>query len=142
MATIKGEDFSFKGMRFLAKMVDCYDGDTLRMAFIYNDITMQYSVRMLGYDSPEMRPPKSNSNRDEEVAAAKIARDALKTKIGDGLVYMVCGKFDKYGRPLVTLHMRNGSENGENINEWMMVNKYGTPYAGGKKMIWSAPEII
>ena len=127
------DDFSFKGMRFLAKVVDFYDGDTVRVVFRFQGGLIQYRVRMAGYDSPEMKPPKAKPNRDAEIAAAHAARAALIAKVANDLVYIECGPFDKYGRLLVTMYKRNGTKNGESLNEWMVANRHGVPYDGGKK---------
>lgn len=64
---------------------------------------------MLGYDSPEMRPPQNQKDRDREIQAAAAARDALAQLIGfpdhPRILRAKCGKFDKYGRILVTLYL-------------------------------------
>lgn len=128
-----GKDFSFAGRRFLAKIVDYYDGDTVRVVFLYGGQLVQYKARMAGYDSPEMKPLKSKPNREAEKAAAVAARVALIDKVGDALVYLECGEFDKYGRLLVTVYLRDGCDNGENVNAWMIAHGHGVPYDGGKK---------
>lgn len=136
-------DFSFEGQRFLAKIVDVYDGDTVRVTFRYAGKLTQYRARMAGYDSPEMRPPKTKPGRDEEVKAAHRAKDALISKLGDRIVYIGCGPFDKYGRLLVTVYARAGpglTENGENVNQWMIANGHGVPYDGGTKIGFVAPR--
>lgn len=125
---ILGGDFSYDGHTCLAKVVDVYDGDTIRIAFIYNGIKIQYKSRMAGFDSPEMKPLLSKPNREIEKAAAIVARDALRGKILNQVVNVKCGKFDKYGRVLITVHLY-----GENINQWMLANGYGVPYNGGTK---------
>jgi endonuclease YncB( thermonuclease family) len=140
VAAVAGKPFSFAGQRFLAKIVDCYDGDTVTVAFEFGGSVIQYKARLAGYDSPEMRPPKSAQNRAAEKAAAVAARTALVGKVQDSLIYIECGAFDKYGRILVTAFLRNGAENGENINEWMVAQGHGTPYAGGKKTPFAASD--
>jgi len=147
-ATLQKHDFSFEGHRFLAKVPEggIYDGDTLRVVFRFplNTIDgrgplMQWRARMAGYDSPEMKPSLKLANRGAEITAAHAAKDALTTLVnanGDGLVWIECGPFDKYGRPLVTMYTRAGpslAENGTNINAWMMANGHGVPYDGGTK---------
>ena len=124
-----GQDFSFAGQQFLAKIVDYYDGDTVRVAFEHGGQIVQYRARLAGYDSPEMKPPKASPGRDAEKAAAAAARTALIGKVGGGLVNLECGEFDKYGRLLVAVRLRNG----ENVNDWMVANGHGVPYDGGKK---------
>ena len=136
----RGVDFSFANQRFLAKVVDFYDGDTVRVVFIFGGQRMQYKARMAGYDSPEMKPLKSNPNREAEKAAANAARSALMAKVADDLVYIECGDFDKYGRVLVTMFTRAGAKNGDNVNTWMVSNDHGTPYDGGTKKAFAGHE--
>jgi len=134
------DDFSFDGQRFLAKVVDVYDGDTLRVTFRYGGRLVQYRARMAGYDSPEMKPPRSKPNRENEIAAARAAKAALERRVRDRLVTVACGPFDKYGRILVTIYdsAAAGGENGENINEWMVSSGHGVPYEGGSKAPFEA----
>ena len=88
---------------------------------------------MYSYDSPEMRPSRKKSNRDEEILNAKKARDYLKSLVmnPNQLVYIKCGDFDKYGRLLGQLYINK--DDIISINQ-MMINKgYGKEYYGGKK---------
>ena len=75
-----------------------------------------------GYDSPEMKPPKTNPNRDKE-------RDALMTQCTTHIFIKIAG-FDKYGRLLAEAF--NGKIH---INKWMIQHCYGYSYEGGKKNI-------
>lgn len=140
MAAVAGDVFSFAGQRFLAKIVDYYDGDTITVAFEFSGRLIQYKARLAGYDSPEMRPLKSAPNRFAEKVAAQAARTALIGRVEDDLVFIECGEFDKYGRILVTVFLRDGTKNGQNVNEWMVAQGHGTPYAGGKKTPFAASD--
>lgn len=140
---VKGKKFTYDGMVIKAKMVDIYDGDTLTLVFRYRGQLQQHSCRMLGYDSPEMKPPKSNPDREAEMAAAREARQALKDLLEKHTVLKVeCGKFDKYGRILVTLYVPDrtgllglvGCGGSINVNQWMVDSGYGVPYDGGTKV--------
>lgn len=124
-----GPDFSFQGRQFLAKVVDVYDGDTCRVVFVYGGAPVQYCARMAGYDSPEMRPPVADPNREAVKRAAVAARAALLSRVADDLVTIDCGPFDKYGRVLVTMRDRAG----EDLNAWMVREGHGKPYDGGRK---------
>ena len=66
--------------------------------FPLNGEIYRWNVRLTGYDTPEMRPPRSQENREEEIKAAYAARDFLRGKVmnQDQLVYIKCGEFDKY----------------------------------------------
>ena len=134
-----GRDFTFAGRCFLAKIVDYYDGDTVRVAFEHGGETVQYKARMAGYDSPEMKPLKTNPNRKAEKAAAVAARAALIERVGGALVDIECGEFDKYGRILVTVYLRGSAgARGETLNAWMVAHGHGTPYDGGTKAAFTS----
>lgn len=148
-AATKGDDFSLQDEEFLCKVVEVYDGDTIRVVFRRRGELMQHRVRMAGYDSPEMKPPRKDPNRDVEIRAAIAARDALKRMIQGSapeearLVWLKCGKPDKYGRLLGTIYQRGGCFGclkGTNVNQWMMDNGHGVPYDGGKKRAFVASK--
>ena len=52
------EKFTYAGLLTKAKVVDVYDGDTITIVFYHNGQPIKDSFRMLGYDSPEMKPRK------------------------------------------------------------------------------------
>jgi endonuclease YncB( thermonuclease family) len=135
----KKKDFDFDGIRCHVKVVDYYDGDTVRVAFYHRGEMVQYRIRMAGYDSPEMHPKKSpdrsEEDRQAEMRAARKARAALMLKT-PGLMLAEFGEFEKYGRILATLR----DEEGASINEWMLANGYGVPYEGGKKCPYAEGE--
>ena len=126
--------FSLAGLHTLVKIVDVYDGDTFRACFFMSDdasTAVKFSCRAQGYDSPEIRPRRNIPDRDAVIAAARAARDHFKKLVrfdSDTLVEATFGKFDKYGRPLVTLYL-----DGVNINDSMVESGHGYEYHGGKK---------
>ena len=130
--------YSMKGQVYRAKVVDVYDGDTCTVIFRQNFRYRKYKVRMLGYDSPEMKPSLKHDNRDIEIESARRAKEALKVHIYNKIVILHCGKFDKYGRLLGTIYTCGTCGTccnpSININEWMIENKYGYPYDGGTKL--------
>ena len=137
-AAVRTKDFTLAGRHYTAKVVDIYDGDTIRVKFRLDGQLHQMVSRMDGYDSPEMKPSKASPHRDEEKKAAVAARDALRQLIGDKIVAIQCGGFDKYGRLLTTVFVRGGGGEMTNVNEWMVRNKYGVPYGGGTKIGFAA----
>ena len=120
--------WSLKGKRFKCKPIHVYDGDTIHVVIILNNKPTKWKVRMLGYDSPEIKPPLSQENRENEIEKAKQARDTLSDWILNKIVDIEFGDFDKYGRPLGTIYINN-----INMNQWMIDNNYGYPYNGGTK---------
>ncbi len=129
-------DFSYKGFVTHAKVVDLYDGDTLRLVFVYRDELIQFAVRMEGYDSPEMRPAKTHPNREAEKQKAHEAKEALAGQVLGHVLVAEFGDFDKYGRPLAKLYLTEDPTKrtaANCVNAWMVENGYGRPYFGGTK---------
>lgn len=124
--------FTFDGQVKIAKCVDVYDGDTITVVFKHDNKYQKFKVRMLGYDSPELR------TRDaDEKEYAREAKKQLSEKLLGKIFKLECGKFDKYGRLLGTVVL-----NGVNINEWMIESNMGVRYDGGtkQKIKWKLGE--
>lgn len=127
-----GKDFSFCGESFRAKVVEVYDGDTIRIVFdVAGFGRVQWRARMVGYDSPEMKPPLSDPGREEIKKKAVAARVALVGRVLNKVVRCDCGEFDKYGRVLVMLYTHDVP--GTSVNDWMIAQGHGYAYDGGKK---------
>ena len=105
-----------------AKVVKVYDGDTVWCACYIDGAAHRVSVRMLGYDTAEMR-----THDPVEKAAAIGARDDLKSMVLDRVVRLEITGSDKYGRLLGQMYLDD-----KNIND-IMLTKWGVPYAGGTK---------
>ena len=131
------KSFSLEGLKTNCKIISVYDGDTCTIGFIRKGEFFQTKVRMLGYDSPEMKPKLSVPNRDKEIAAAKKAKQFLIDLTQDKIIWVEFGKFDKYGRPLATLFIKNNiyccMSTEININELMVEKGHGYRYDGGTK---------
>jgi endonuclease YncB( thermonuclease family) len=128
-----GEYFSFSGRKMQAKIVSVYDGDTCTAVFrCFPDPKksplIQYRIRMVGVDTPELKPLLSTPNRENIVAKAKEAKKAVEDKILNKIVILDCQGFDKYGRILATITVE-----GLNLNEWLIAQNYAVIYDGGTK---------
>jgi endonuclease YncB( thermonuclease family) len=114
--------------RYNAKVVDVYDGDTITVSIINNFTIQKHKLRMLGYDSPEMKPRLNIPNRAEEIEKAKQAKNFLNNLILNKVVLADINGFDKYGRLLGTIFYDT-----KNINQVMLDNGHGYVYNGGTK---------
>lgn len=123
--------FSFQNINTFIKITDIYDGDTFTGIFYHNNICYKYKFRMMGYDSPEIKPLKNISNRDEIIKNAHLAKDFFISLISkqNFIINAHLNKFDKYGRILVDLYLNDNSH----INYIMIENNHGYPYNGGTK---------
>lgn len=133
--SVKGSDHSLDGEQYTARVVQVYDGDTIRVRFKRGRKHEQHRVRMLGYDSAEI----TGKNRsDEQKRAAILAREALTAMVFNDrqLVKISCGKFDAFGRLLGTIYLLDGTD----VNQYMVDNRYGIVYTGGKKIPFNATD--
>ena len=129
--------FSFSGKILIAKPCHVYDGDTFSIIFKENGQYIKYRCRCIGYDSPEMKPLKTNTNREHEKDLAIKAKNRLIEllyKNPNKLIKVQCFEFDKYGRILVNIW---NMVDIKSINLIMIEEGYGKPYDGGKKEKWT-----
>ncbi len=124
--------FSFRGMRFIARVVDVYDGDTFTALFVYENRPYKYRIRCLGYNSPEIRPPLKTENREQVIEQAKKARDRLRELLcshPSHCVQLYCHHFDKYGRILGEVFPLGVCvESSPSINKQMLQEGHGVVY--------------
>ena len=120
--------FSLEGQEHRAKVVDVYDGDTIKCVFPIHDTLYRWNCRLTGVDTPELR----TRCKTEKVYGYKV-RDYLREKILNKMVYVRCGDFDKYGRLLVDIYC-DGED--KSVNFWLIDNKYAFVYDGGTKRQW------
>lgn len=125
--------FTLNGEIHLAKVIDCYDGDTFHCVFKYNGKYQKFIVRMLGYDSPEMKPSKKHDEviRQKIKELAVVSRDKLRELILGKIIYLYTQKFDNFGRLLAIVKLNVDDE--KTINDMMVEGGYGVCYFGGKK---------
>ena len=116
--------FSLAGNKYVAKCIDVYDGDSITVVFKFNGKYQQFKIRMMGYDTPEIR-----SKNLEEKEYGKRAKKALEDKILNKIINLECHEFDKYGRLLATVYI-----DGNDVNQYMINERYGYPYTGETKM--------
>jgi endonuclease YncB( thermonuclease family) len=158
LSEIKYDDvpiFSLNGLKTIGKIVDIYDGDTCKIVLIHENTFKKFSCRLLGIDTPEMKPPLTKNDRDIEIINAHKCRNRLiqlvtscdcsvdkiykKSEIKNLLennkkiINVHCFDFDKYGRLLVNLYIENDTIS---VNDILIREKYAKPYDGGKKDIF------
>jgi endonuclease YncB( thermonuclease family) len=157
LINIKNDDineFSLAGQKLQGKIVDIYDGDTCKIVLIYDNKLLKFSCRLLGLDTPEMKPSKTKPDREKEILDAHKCRNKLlqlttscncdinqilkKTECASLLlentkiITVECHEFDKYGRLLVELYV-----NGDNCNNLLIKEGYAKAYDGGTKDIFT-----
>lgn len=125
--------FNFDNELHLAKVVYCYDGDTLHCIFKHDNKYQKFIIRMYGYDSEEIRQSKSLDEESRQQAKEKAynARDRLAELVLNKNIYIICKKMDKYGRILAEIKLNLDDK--KTINEIMVEEGHGYRYYGGLK---------
>ena len=151
--------FNLQNKIVTAKCLDLYDGDTGTFAINIHDTIYKFKMRLSGIDTPEMRPPKSQSDREIEKKAAKYVRNRLlqlllqaeeevdlkkdysKNEIRDKLarngrmVFLRCGKTGKFGRCLIKIFLREDdlADKSKSLNKLLIREHLAYKYHGGTK---------
>ena len=133
-ATDDVQFWSMKGIH-TCRVVSVYDGDTVNVVTVgpaprFN--LRKWRVRMAGYDSPELRPPRNMPERTKHVEAARRARDALSDIVLNKNVQMHVQGTDKYGRLLAIMYVKGVAQS---VNDSMLAGGHGYAYTGGTKEI-------
>lgn len=110
-----------------ARVIKVYDGDSITVAArvpkLRNRQIYKFNIRLNRIDCPEIR----TKNYTEKELALRI-RDILSEKIMNKMVNLNIIKTDKYGRYLAEVFYKK-----ENINSWLLNNRYAVQYDGGRK---------
>ena len=124
--------YSYENIKKEVKVLRVIDGDTVDIAFHHDEMNriFKYRIRMYGIDTPEKRPLKSDPNRDKEIAASLVSKNALIARLQENnyLIVALFYKPDKYGRLLATFYDKKGD-----INKWMVESGYAYEYFGKTK---------
>lgn len=145
------KNYNLEGIRgnFLVKSV--YDGDTITLCvpikmIIYdmddeNNISKnpnscddiyinEIKVRLYGIDTPELKPSKNITDRENYISKAVEARDFLSNLILNKIITVEFMKNDKFGRPLAKIYFDD-----EYINDLMIKRGYALKYEGKTKIV-------
>jgi micrococcal nuclease len=120
---------SLENRNLHCKCIDVYDGDTVTLIIPFDNNNYKVKCRLLGVDTPEIR----TKNKNEKKIGFE-ARDYLKSKILDKIIWVKFGPWGKFGgRVIATLYM---SENDtESINDHMIDKGYAYNYTGKNKKL-------
>jgi endonuclease YncB( thermonuclease family) len=130
LGTTKDVDtFTFDGRTVYAKVVEVYDGDTCKInMFLHSNILCKFTVRMMGYDCPEIKTRNST-----EKHFATRSKNVLSSLILNKIVKLECLEFDKYGRILGRIITKDEQNNDLDVNAFMINNCLGYGYQGDTK---------
>lgn len=140
---------TFNKQRRLAKVVQVYDGDTITVVTRLDSTEQfrQYKLRLVGLDTPELKPSQATPHRDLHAQAGAAVRDYLLAQMPIGsLVEIDFVKEEKFGRLLGTVWLIREIGAPEcffyccstdllyyrtdNINQWLLNRGYAKPFTG------------
>ena len=115
------EKFSIKGVH-VVKVARVYDGDTFFGHLLLDRTIHEFSFRMLGYNSAEMRPPKKLAFREDVIKRAHASKEKLLEYIPlNSYVVVECTGFGKYGRVLANVYLSpEDLEQRDSVNKKMI----------------------
>ena len=109
------------------RVIKVYDGDSITIAARIPNLKgkqiFKFNIRLNRIDTPEIK-----TKNDTEKAYGLVIREYLNEKIMNKMVDIEIIKTDKYGRYLAEIFYKK-----ENINTWLIDNRYAVEYFGGKK---------
>lgn len=128
------EFFSLNGTKCWGRVVDIYDGDTIKIVLPFGQGSFyKFSARLYGIDTPELK------SEDEKIKKIGLkAKERLIQLVGwkkedaaaIAIVWVECLEWDKYGRLLINIYKNPG---GESFGDILVKEKLAYAYDGGKK---------
>jgi endonuclease YncB( thermonuclease family) len=116
--------------RCSASQSDASQSDASQSDGLFDKKIVRVKCRMNGIDTPEMKPPKSQENRDAEKAKAREAKQFVETIILNKYIRVHVDGLDKYGRWLV---MVSCPDTGNDLAEMLLTKGHAYRYDGGTK---------
>ena len=129
-----------------ARLVDCHDGDTMTVVLLFRGAHFKVRIRVAGIDAPELRGPNATQalaardalvkhltgvdSRDLSAGQLRLTLDA-----DTHLVWVTCGKPDKYGRTLCDVFSEQEAASC-NAATALLGAGLARPYEGGKREPW------
>jgi endonuclease YncB( thermonuclease family) len=139
------DEFTFNGLKMVGRVVNIHDGDTMNVILpVFDTNLCRFSIRLNGIDTCEIRS-KTESNlklalqartRLFELVTSSSPQQPttdIKKYLKDNicLVHVRCYDFDKYGRLLADVSVKEGEEVFSSI---LLKEKLAYAYDGGKKL--------
>lgn len=135
---------TFKNISQMVKLISVYDGDTIKIAtkLTKNEELREYSLRVYGIDTPELR----TKNVLEKRAAQAAKSTAIKLLQPSPLVWVEFMQEDKYGRLMGKVFSTRKTSNGcrqstyvknRSLADQLIEMKQAKAYFGKAKTQWT-----
>lgn len=147
--------FSLNGTETFGRLVDIYDGDTVKIVLPVMDNYYKFDIRLKGIDTCEIKS-HNIENKNKGLKARKRICEMVEEIWGNYsnspytfetkkdiqeylkkitcIVFVKCYEFDKYGRLLADIYINYNSPNSKSISEILLNENLAYQYDGGKKL--------
>ena len=148
--------FSLQGVNTYGRLVDIYDGDTVKIILPVMDKFLKFDVRLNGIDTCEIKSPNIE-NKNNALKARNRICNIIQEKWGNYenskletqkdikeylknitcIVFVKCYRFDKYGRLLADVYFNYDISTifkDKSISEILLNEKLAYVYDGGRKL--------
>jgi endonuclease YncB( thermonuclease family) len=146
--------FSLNGINTYGRLVDIYDGDTVKIVLpAFKDKYFKFDIRLNGIDTCEIKS-HNPENKEKGLKAKKRVCDMVEEIYGNYvnatldtqkeikdylqsivcIVFVKCYDFDKYGRLLADVYIDHENISPKSISEILLSEKLAYPYNGGTKL--------
>lgn len=135
--TLTAPPFSMNGYRGWTRLVDCHDGDTVKLILPVANTLYVFPCRLLGINTPELRlePDRAYGARTRllQLCTQTVRADWSSAETREYLrahpclLWVECAAFEKYGRVLVKLWTAPDTST-ESINDTLVREQWAVSY--------------
>jgi endonuclease YncB( thermonuclease family) len=152
---ISTQHFSLNGVETYGRLVDIYDGDTVKIILPIINNYYKFDIRLKGIDTCEIKS-HNIENKNKGLKARKRICQLVEQLWGNYasnpydfetkksiqnylkevvcIVFIKCYEFDKYGRLLADVYINYNDINSKSISEILLNENLAYKYDGGKKL--------
>jgi endonuclease YncB( thermonuclease family) len=137
-------ELSFNGFKSYGRLIDIYDGDTIKVILPIFDSYYKFTIRLNGIDTCEIRSKdkvlQDNALKARDRLFELLTNNKVNTKndiknileSDVHLVWVECCNKDKYGRILANIYKNKDTE--KSVSEILLEEKLAYKYEGKTKL--------
>jgi len=137
-------ELSFNGLKSYGRLIDIYDGDTIKVILPIFDSYYKFTIRLNGIDTCEIRSKdkvlQDNALKARDRLFELLTNNKVNTKndiknileSDVHLVWVECCNKDKYGRILANIYKNKDTE--KSVSEILLEEKLAYKYEGKTKL--------
>jgi len=119
--------YTLEGRSVLGRVSRVIDGDSMHVSMPIDGHIWTFPCCLAGIDCPEIR---TRNSREKELGYK--AKKHVEDLVGNSIICLKLGEFDKYGRLLTTIYTSESI----NVATSLIENNLGREYHGGKREPW------